>query len=572
LQTTPVSHDKRSIHPEDRVARLQSVHGNQGMMKLMNGGLLQRKLSINQPGDRFEQEADRNADAVMRMTDQRTPDAVTQPGPGRQGGHVLQRTCQPAPKPRADFLKITGKTPPDAPLGLTTLNTGDVGYPAVLTVESPAKKPGAKPSWTLSETEANLPADIPSYYTAAGFFNEQLEHDVVGVGEPCTGKYTQGRYLIPGPVADLVRQGELEHCADFDYALQISLSKFAAAVNEIAGKQSCSGTQEKCDQSFRQQLKKKTGVDPQNWPHTFECLATKSHYIRDTSKQWHTPTSKQEFTKDCTVSVRVTGLQDLGHKPEEIIKDCGLPEKAAAGKKSSQASPSAQPSSPTPNPGLQRCSCATSSAGASCEECKSKAAELQRESTGSPATGFAPPIVHEALGSSGQPLDSATRSFMEPRFGHDLSGVRVHTGAAAAESARAVNASAYTVRQDIVFDDGQYAPHTHTGRRLLAHELTHVMQQSASHRIGPSVQREVREASFPGGGKVDDVRAGEHLLWNFEIGQHTLLARHKAQIPRIAAELKAALARDPDAKVDVEGQASLIGTQQGKRCTLAGAG
>src|SRR5258708_14371866 len=81
LQTTPVSHDKRSIHPEDRVARLQSVHGNQGMMKLMNGGLLQRKLSINQPGDRFEQEAHRNADASMRMTDRRTPDARTQPRP-----------------------------------------------------------------------------------------------------------------------------------------------------------------------------------------------------------------------------------------------------------------------------------------------------------------------------------------------------------------------------------------------------------------------------------------------------------------------------------------------------------
>src|SRR5258708_34273229 len=113
----------------------------------------------------------------MRMTDQRTPDAVTQPGPGRQGGHVLQRTCQPAPKPRADFLKITGKTPPDAPLGLTTLNTGDVGYPAVLTVETPAKKPDAKPSWTLSETEANILADIPSNYTATGSSTDKLKPD-----------------------------------------------------------------------------------------------------------------------------------------------------------------------------------------------------------------------------------------------------------------------------------------------------------------------------------------------------------------------------------------------------------
>lgn len=66
---------------------------------------------------------------------------------------------------------------------------------------------------------------------------------------------------------------------------------------------------------------------------------------------------------------------------------------------------------------------------------------------------------------------------MEPHFGHDFSGVRVHTDAAAAESARAVNALAYTVGQHIVFDAGKYAPETGAGRRLLAHELTHAVQQ-----------------------------------------------------------------------------------------------
>ncbi len=89
----------------------------------------------------------------------------------------------------------------------------------------------------------------------------------------------------------------------------------------------------------------------------------------------------------------------------------------------------------------------------------------------------APPIVHEVLRSPGQPLDPANHAFFAPRFGHDFSRVRIHTDARAAESARAVNALAYTVGQDVVFGAGQYAPGTAAGNRLLAHELTHAVQQ-----------------------------------------------------------------------------------------------
>lgn len=92
----------------------------------------------------------------------------------------------------------------------------------------------------------------------------------------------------------------------------------------------------------------------------------------------------------------------------------------------------------------------------------------------------APPIVHEVLRSPGQPLDPATRAFMEPRFGHDFSRVRVHTDAHAAESARAVSALAYTVGNNVVFGANQYMPATHHGRELLAHELAHTVQQAAT--------------------------------------------------------------------------------------------
>jgi Domain of unknown function (DUF4157) len=94
-----------------------------------------------------------------------------------------------------------------------------------------------------------------------------------------------------------------------------------------------------------------------------------------------------------------------------------------------------------------------------------------------PTARAAPAIVLEVLNSSGQPLDSATRAFFEPRFGQDFSRVRVHRDPKAAESARAVNALAYTVGQNIAFGMGQFFPHTSAGQRLIAHELAHTLQQ-----------------------------------------------------------------------------------------------
>ncbi|MCE8425224.1 MAG: DUF4157 domain-containing protein [Candidatus Methanoperedens sp.] len=88
-----------------------------------------------------------------------------------------------------------------------------------------------------------------------------------------------------------------------------------------------------------------------------------------------------------------------------------------------------------------------------------------------------------ALRSGGQPLPESVSAFFEPRFGHDFSQVRVHSGRAAEQSARDVNANAYTVEHNIVFGAGQFVPGTQEGRRLIAHELTHVVQQTGSDGI-----------------------------------------------------------------------------------------
>src|SRR5581483_10841333 len=139
----------------------------------------------------------------------------------------------------------------------------------------------------------------------------------------------------------------------------------------------------------------------------------------------------------------------------------------------------------------RKCAC-----GGTCSKCQSEQSEhehehLQMKSAGPNAVAgiAAPPIVHDVLRSPGQPLDPTVRAFMEPRFRHDFSNVRVHADDQAAESARFVNANAYTVGHDVIFARGNYAPGSEAGRLLLAHELTHVIQQS-SPSSGVTLQRQ----------------------------------------------------------------------------------
>lgn len=126
---------------------------------------------------------------------------------------------------------------------------------------------------------------------------------------------------------------------------------------------------------------------------------------------------------------------------------------------------------------------------------QSQPGPLALRRTGWSSSAFAipaPPLVSNVLDASGAPLDTATRAFFEPRFGHDFGGVRVHADREAAASAHAVNARAYTMGNHIAFADGHYRPTTKPGQRLMAHELSHVLQQRASAAVG-TVQRSTTE-------------------------------------------------------------------------------
>jgi hypothetical protein len=139
-----------------------------------------------------------------------------------------------------------------------------------------------------------------------------------------------------------------------------------------------------------------------------------------------------------------------------------------------------------------------------CEDCEREEKTLQRkvqdtsESTGLRSEVSVPDTVSNALNSQARPLDPATRAVMEPRFGHDFGHVRVHRGAEAAGSAKVLGAKAYTLGRDIVFGEGYYAPGSRRGDHLLAHELTHVVQQGHLEH-GAVIQRsEVDDRSCAG--------------------------------------------------------------------------
>lgn len=127
----------------------------------------------------------------------------------------------------------------------------------------------------------------------------------------------------------------------------------------------------------------------------------------------------------------------------------------------------------------------------SCEEESEPDEEIFRKELAG-ATSSEPPSdprhVTKALSEGGHGLSSETRSFFEPRLGYDLSAVRIHTGSAASHSARSLKAEAYTLGEDIVFNEGRYRPGDDDGRQLLAHELAHVAQQLDRGRLSRKIQ------------------------------------------------------------------------------------
>jgi Domain of unknown function (DUF4157) len=188
---------------------------------------------------------------------------------------------------------------------------------------------------------------------------------------------------------------------------------------------------------------------------------------------------------------------------------------------------------------LQRkCACGGSAGvDGECTKCREKQLSMQKRVTNPNVPSEIPSTVHDVLRSSGQPLDTETREFMEPRFRHDFSQVRVHTNRRAAESARELNALAYTVGRDMVFRTGEYVPGTTAGKRLLAHELTHVVQQSHC------VQGVQGKLTLDASSSIEERDAGKTALSIIRGGQGNAQQQISVKLQRQQSEEDAPISR-----------------------------
>ena len=152
-----------------------------------------------------------------------------------------------------------------------------------------------------------------------------------------------------------------------------------------------------------------------------------------------------------------------------------------------------------------------------------------------------PSLVKDVVGSGGgSPLDKDTRGFMESRLGADFSDVRVHTDSKASDSARSVQAYAYTVGNDVVFQSGKYEPESDSGKRTLAHELTHVVQQ----RSGPV-------AGTPAPGGIQISHPSDRFEQAAEGSADRVMSSASAAAPVAAAP--ASVQREEDEEDEVQG-------------------
>lgn len=246
-------------------------------------------------------------------------------------------------------------------------------------------------------------------------------------------------------------------------------------------------------------------------------------------------------------------------------------------------------SSTRPASTLQRkCACGQLTVGGECEECRKKALTLQRHPAGPATSKDVPPIVHDVLQSQGKALDADARNSMERGFGQDFTQVRIHTDGKAADSAETVRARAYTVGTDIVFGAGQYSGNSQSSRHLLAHELTHVVQQArggvatdaeavadtAATRVTQgktvegtslgsapvSLQRQEKDdgekapaTSEPGSGPT-----GEPPVDEFDFDKDSIPPQHLARL----ASLRMRLLTSPGATVVLIGHTDTVGTEK----------
>jgi len=404
----------RQEQEKERINQISQIRLNFSRIPVQ----MQRSPAINEPGDQYEQEADRVAESVLsESTDRISADIPAKVPFIQRQGLENTRSGDDASKEVAKKAREVLETVPQVKKILERLDREGEAFISTLNGKIITGSVAAGAISALAATNAELPVQLP---------------------EISLGKGLSVELVYKGPA-----RNPTEASITFTYEEQVGKSSerggetgqedFAATAARINAELKKSQEQQKTPE--QREKEKKESFDRAVW--------------NVKVPRWEPPD--------------MPGLEDEDPTRKQQWEDFLLKRKDPF-----VLRPIAPPGLKREEPILQR-----------------------KESAGEAIFQTAPPIVYEALGSTGQPLDAQSRAFFEQRFGYDFSQVRVHTDSKAVESAPFLNALAYTAGRDVVFGAGQFAPESSTGRRLLAHELTHVIQQgggvspAADLRIGP---------------------------------------------------------------------------------------
>jgi outer membrane protein OmpA-like peptidoglycan-associated protein len=185
-----------------------------------------------------------------------------------------------------------------------------------------------------------------------------------------------------------------------------------------------------------------------------------------------------------------------------------------------------------------------------CQACEEEEKHVHRKENNSGEVGNSAGLDNyvSSLSSSGQTMSASSRQFFEPQFGHDFSNVKIHTDSVAAKSAQSINALAYTTGNNIVFNSGQYSPESGNGKKLMAHELTHVVQQRTN--IQPQLIQRQETAPMP--------VASDPCLIHFVQGRTEFT--NAREFAACMARIRTYLAGGSDRRVTLNGYASAEGS------------
>ncbi|HNP73666.1 MAG TPA: DUF4157 domain-containing protein, partial [Kouleothrix sp.] len=393
--------------------------------------LLQPKLTISQPGDPYEQEADRVADAVVNGGYAFVDSPSTTPS--------VQRDAADSPPPQS-----SGQLPPDAEFppsdsgpsaseemaeGLEAIGKAIQKTPAGKELKRKAEELGAE-LW--SHLEGKVVVIVSGAAALGTLFAANRELPAAIPDIPLD-------WAVPGLKANLTYEGPLRKPTKVMLTLTLSFggggSDTGATSRQTSDPQAeeirrfqqsihyTPGTPEAREEAARQAADEQRAVSRALNP----ALGDFTRLGSPSAFGWHSENAEASQPNPFQLTPPTFG-EDLGRpRLPRLVPELRLDEPF-----------------------------------------------IMRKASGSTEAMAAPSVVQEVLQSGGQPLDDTTRAFMEPRFGRDFGHVRIHTDSTAARSAEAVSAHAYTVGSDVVFGAGQYRPGTDNGKRLIAHELTHV--------------------------------------------------------------------------------------------------